>query len=173
MRFLIASLSLILLMSCSNKQSLQAYLVSKDDDSNFKTASLATDILVPNIESLSKDEQATLKKIKSVNIAILMNDSTNQGLYQTELASVQAILKDPKYQSLMKVNAGDQGMELVYIGSDEEIDEVVFYGHREDTGMIVARLNSRNLKPADLAKIMQMSDKMDMSQLESFAKELN
>ena len=169
MKYLFTTLCLIILVSCSNNQSLQEYLISKDKDANFKTMSVATDLLVPNIEELSTEEQATLKKIKSINVAAMPTDSVNQVAYEKETRQVETILENSTYQTLMKMNADDKGMNLLYIGNDIKIDEVVFYGKSKETGMLVARLNSRDLKPNELAKILSMADKLDMSQIENFS----
>ncbi|QSS97226.1 DUF4252 domain-containing protein [Psychroflexus sp. ALD_RP9] len=172
MKHIITTFCLLILVSCSNKQSLQEYLISKDKDANFKTMSVATDLLVPNIEELSAKEQATLKKIKSINVAAMIKDTINQVAYEDETRKVEAILDHSTYQTLMKMNADDKGMNLLYIGDDNKIDEVVFYGKSDEAGMLVARLNSRDLKPNDLAKLLSMADKLDMSQVENFTKNL-
>lgn len=159
-------------MSCSNQESMQEYLIAKDEDPNFKSMSLATDVLVPNLKELDSAEQETLKKIKSINVALMLNDSVQNPAYVNETKRIEGIIKASKYQSLMRMNSEEQGMNLLYMGDDKVIDEVIFYGRSLEMGLVVARLNSRDLKSGDLIKIMQLADKMDLSQVEQFTSDL-
>ncbi|MGO1751554.1 MULTISPECIES: DUF4252 domain-containing protein [Psychroflexus] len=156
---------LALLVSCQNQQSVQEYLVEKQNDPAFKTMSLTPDILLASYDGLSEEQIKTVKKIKSVNFAYLSHDDQK---FTSESETLENIIKLESYESLMRMNDGSQKMNLLYLGEPEDIDELLFYGKSENFGMILSRVNSKELEPNDMVKIVKILEKLELDQVGDF-----
>lgn len=167
MRKYILLVVLAFLISCQNQQSVQEYLVAKQDDPAFKTLSLTPNLLTSTFDELAEDEVATLEKVKSVNLAFLVNDPESQK-FSNESEILEDIMRQKQYKSLMRINTNNKKMNLLYIGDPDAIDELLFYGNSEDIGLLLARINSYDLEPNDVMKIVKMAKDFDLDQLESF-----
>lgn len=62
MKKYLSILILALLVSCQNQQSVQEYLVDKQNDPAFKTMSLTPDMLLASYDGLSEEQIKTVKK---------------------------------------------------------------------------------------------------------------
>lgn len=166
MNKILSILMLAFLMSCQDNQSVQEYLVEKQNDASFKTMSITPDILIASYDGLTADEISILKKIKSVNVAYL-DANENQKLSQ-ESETFEHIIKHENYKSLLRMNDGSQKMNLLYLGDPEDIDELLFYGKSDKVGMLLARLNSKSLEPNDMVEIVKMAENLNLNQFEGF-----
>jgi hypothetical protein len=58
----------------------------------------------------------------------------------SELAKVQAILDDPKYEELMRGGNSTDGRFVVkFFGEVDNVDELILFGNANDKGFVVAR----------------------------------
>lgn len=160
---------LALLISCQNQQTVQEYLVEKQNDPAFKTMSLTPDILLASYNGLSDEQIKTVKKIKSVNLAYLNHDNQK---FTSESEALENIIKLESYESLMRMNDGSQKMNLLYLGEPDDIDELLFYGKSEKLGMILSRINSKDLEPNDIVKIVKVLEKLELDQVGGFMKSI-
>ncbi len=53
-------------------------------------------------------------------------------IFEAERAKVNSILKDEKYQQLMKFGSGKEGASVSFVGDDEHIDEFVFFANKKE-----------------------------------------
>ena len=91
----------------------------------------------------------------------------NQAQFDTERSKLNEILKDEKYQQLMKFGSGKEGAAVYFVGKEDAIDEFVLYGNKKDSGFAVIRILGENMNPEDfmvMLKAIQNSD-IDMEQL--------
>ena len=65
-------------------------------------------------------------------------------------ATIKKILANEKYNDLMKFSDKGVRVTIKYLGTDEAIDEVVFYGYKNDRGLMLGRVlgEDMNLKKA-------------------------
>jgi hypothetical protein len=81
--------------------------------------------------------------------------------YKTELAKVQAILKDEKYQELFRGGNSTDGRIIVkYIGTDTSIDELIIFGAMNETGFGIIRVLGDNMQPAKIMKLGEVVDQL-------------
>jgi hypothetical protein len=99
--YLIASLSL-LLTSCKSEPSLQKYFVENSENKDFLTMDIAPSILNIDKSKLSISQSEALKSFEKMNVLAFKINDKNKAQYEIEKAKVTAILKDEKYQQLMK-----------------------------------------------------------------------
>jgi hypothetical protein len=153
--FLVAIVS-FLISSCNNEPSLQKYFVEKTDNKNFVVLDLSPKML--NIDSikLTSEENAALKSFEKVNILAFKLDKSNKSEFETEKVKVGEILKEEKYQQLMKFGSGKNGASVSFIGDTEHIDEFVFYANNKENGFAIVRVLGRDMNPTGIFTLMSV-----------------
>jgi hypothetical protein len=153
--FLVAIVS-FLISSCNNEPSLQKYFVEKTDNKNFVVLDLSPKML--NIDSikLTSEENAALKSFEKVNILAFKLDKSNKSEFETEKVKVGEILKEEKYQQLMKFGSGKNGASVSFIGDTEHIDEFVFYANNKENGFAVVRVLGKDMNPTGIFTLMSV-----------------
>lgn len=147
--------------ACNNEQSLQEYYVENQNNSDF----LALDVpasMFSNAETLNADQQRTLQTIKKINVLAIPNKTENTAKIETEKINLDNILKEEKYQLLMKYGGGDARVEVYFTGDDEAIDEIILYGFDENRGMGIARLLGDDMNPSDILNLMKSMETGDV-----------
>ena len=156
-----------LFSSCNDEPSLQKYFVENTENKNFIALDLSPKML--NIDSLklTSEENAALKSFEKVNIlAFKLNDS-NKYEFEVESVKVGAILKEEKYQQLMKFGSGKDGASVSFIGDTEHIDEFVFYANNKENGFAVVRVLGKDMNPTGIFTLMSVlkNANVDLDQL--------
>lgn len=159
----------VLLSSCNSEPSLQKYLVDKDSNKHFITASVSSDLLMPNFDQLEDEQQKVIKKIRKINM-LALKSNVEEVDFEGEKSQVLEILKTSEYKSLIEFNGQARQAQFLYSGTEEEIEEMIFFGSDEETGMLLMRMLGNKLNPNDLVKVMEMVDKMDLDEFKSFGK---
>ncbi|RZJ52017.1 MAG: DUF4252 domain-containing protein [Flavobacterium sp.] len=165
--FTSAILALLTLISCESKPSLQKYFVENTENKNFIALDVSPTILDVNKAKLSAEQTAALNSFDKMNILAFKANAKNQAEFETERAKVKAILKDPKYQELMKFGSGKEGASISYVGSDENIEEFVVFANRKENGFAVVRVLGKDMNPNNIMTLMSVlkESKIDMEQL--------
>ncbi|CAM4036407.1 DUF4252 domain-containing protein [Gillisia hiemivivida] len=166
--------TVLLLMSCDNNQSLQEYYVDNQGDKEFVAVDVPTSLFA-NTEKLTVDQKKTLETVKKINILAIPKKRENQTKIDAEKAKIINILKDEKYQLLMKYGGGNSKMAVYYTGSEEAVDEIIVYGEDEMKGMGIARVLGDNMNPSDILQLVRSLQKgdIDMGGLEGISKMLS
>jgi hypothetical protein len=161
-------------MSCDNNQSLQEYYVDNQGDKEFVAVDVPTSLFA-NTEKLTEDQKKTLETVKKINILAIPKKEENQTKIEAEKAKISDILKDEKYQLLMKYGVGDSKMEVYYTGSEEAVDEIIVYGQDNMKGMGMARVLGDNMNPTKILLLIRYLQKgdIDMDGLEGISKMLS
>ena len=104
---------------------------------------------------MMKQSQAMHSFDKMNVLAFKLNDK-NKAQFETERAKVSAILKDEKYQQLMKFGSGKEGASVSFVGTDEHIDEFVFFANRNENGFAVVRVLGKDMNPTHIMNMMSV-----------------
>lgn len=155
------------LMSCNSEPTLQKYFVESTESKDFIAVDLSTRILQLKKTELSAEENKALETLEKMNILAFKSDSTNVKQFETERAKVQTILKDPKYQELMKVSSGKEGGAVYFVGEDNAIDEFVLFANKKEAGFAVVRVLGDDMNPASIMTMLSILKKsnIDLEQL--------
>ena len=156
-----------LFSSCNDEPSLQKYFVEKTENKNFVALDLSPNMLNIDSSKLSSEENAALKSFEKVNIlAFKLNDS-NKAEFELEKVKVGKILKEEKYQELMKFGSGKDGASVSFVGDDEHIDEFVFYANNKENGFAVIRVLGKDMNPTGILSLMSVlkNANVDLEQL--------
>jgi len=144
-----------ILASCNSTPSLQKYFVDSKENNEFISVDLPANILQLKDTEVSDDIKQTLETIKKVNFLALQLTETNAALVDSEKEKVKAILKNPKFKQLMRLNIGKGNVSVNYLGEEDAIDEVVIFGSDKEKGFALVRVIGENMNPADIFKLSQ------------------
>lgn len=163
----LAIMTSILLASCNNEPSLQKYYVEKTENKNFIAVDLSPNMFNIDETKLADDEKAALKSFEKVNILAFKLNDKNKGEFETERIKLNEILKEEKYQQLMKYGSGKDGASVSFVGDDEHIDEFVFYANNKENGFAVVRVLGKDMNPTGIMTLMSVlkSADVDLEQL--------
>jgi hypothetical protein len=147
----------VIFTSCNNEPSLQEYYVEKQESNSFIALDLPSSII--NLkEDVSPETKEVISSIKKLNILAFKLDDSNAEEYNIEYDKVQKILKNEKYNELVKVKHENANIILKYLGSDDAIDEFILFVSDKNKGFALARIIGNNMDPAKMMKLAQNMD---------------
>ncbi len=146
-------------VSCSNGPTLQTYYVDNELKPGFTTFDIPTSFIDVDKVELSEQQEKAYKSIDKLNVLAFKVDSKNIDVYKTELENVKTILKDPKYEELMRGgNTTDGKFVVKFLGDVESIDELIVLGNANDKGFMVARILGDDMNANDLVSLRTIMD---------------
>ncbi|MFV8333725.1 DUF4252 domain-containing protein [Flavobacterium sp. GSP14] len=163
----IALLLSLFLSSCNSEPSLQKYFVENTENKNFIALDVSPDILNVDKTKLSVAQSDALKSFDKMNVLAFKLNATNKAEFEKERAEVNLILKDKKYQQLMKFASGKEGASVSFVGTDDHIEEFVFFANKEDNGFAVVRILGKDMNPTSIMTMMSVlqQSNIDVEQL--------
>jgi len=166
---LLSLLAILLLASCSNKETLQTYFVDNQETASFTSIDVPTSIVSFEDAALSDEEKQAFKTVDKLNFLGFKLDSNNLDNYHAEMNKVKKILSDEKYIDLGEFSMQGSKMLVKYLGDDDIADEFIIFGNSDDVGFGVLRVLGDDMSPAKLYMLAQSMNKgsFDESQLSS------
>lgn len=159
-------------ISCNQNPTLQTYFVDHELKPGFTSIDIPTSLLNIDQTNLTEEQKEAYKSIDKLNmLAFVMNDS-NKAEYETELDKVKEILKDPKYEELMRGgNTTDGKFVVKFIGKEDSIDELIIFGNANDKGFAVIRVLGDDMSASKVGKLYSALDTANIneSQISQFA----
>lgn len=157
----------LFLFSCNQEPTLQKYFVENTENKNFLALDISPGILNVDQTKLSSGQKTALASFDKMNVLAFKLNDKNKAQFEVERAKVNLILKDKKYQQLMKFGSGKEGASVSYVGSDEHIEEFVFFANKKDAGFAVIRVLGKDMNPTNIMTMMQVIQKsnIDLEQL--------
>lgn len=160
--YLLLYVLLLLLHSCQSEPSLQRYFVDKSESKGFIALDLAPSILNINKSQLTTKQKEALGSFDKMNILAFKLNNKNKAQFELERANVNSILKDEKYQQLMKFGSGQEGVSVSFVGDDEHIDEFVFFANKKDNGFAVVRVLGKDMNPSMIVHMISVLQEVDV-----------
>lgn len=166
---LVAFLVVLVLLACTNETSIQKYYVENQENSKFVAIDIPTSLLA-NQESLNEEQLATLETVKKVSLLAFPVEEGREK-YEKEKLHLQEILKNEKYQLLMKYGSGERKAEIYFSGDEEAVDEFIVFGFDDGRGMGLARVLGNDMNPEKLINFLSSVEKgnIDLSGLHGLA----
>ncbi|MFB0910878.1 MAG: hypothetical protein ACI9Q9_000959 [Flavobacterium sp.] len=157
----------LLLVGCNSEPTLQKYFVENTENKDFIALDVSPSILNVDKSKLSAEQNEALESFDKMNVLAFKLNETNKEQFESERAKVVLILKDKKYQQLMKYSSGLEGASVSYVGTDEQIDEFVLFANSKDAGFAVIRVLGTDMNPNSVVTLMSVlkSSNIDMAQL--------
>lgn len=170
-------MSVLLFTACNNNPSLQKYYVDSKEKAEFISVDLPASIIQLKEGDVSEEVKTTLNTIKKVNFLALQVTEDNKKMFESEKTKVKAILKNPKFKELIRMNRGSGSVSVNYLGEENAIDEVVIYGSDNTKGFALVRVLGENMNPSDILKITNEikldNDSQQLKQLEGIFKNIS
>jgi len=163
------SLVALTLFSCNNEQSLQRYLVDRQDDDAFLKVDIAASLLQTDSNSLTQEEKDILKTVKKINVVAFPLNGENNAEYELKKQELKDIVSQDKYKTLMKFGSNSRGATLKYLGEEDAINEILVFASDDEKGFALFRLLGDNMRPDQMIKLMNSIEKgdLDVSKLSS------
>ena len=162
-----AVLALLLLVGCNSEPSLQKYFVENSENKDFIAVDVSPSILNVDASKLTADQAKALRSFDKMNILAFKRNDKNQAQFEAERSKVNTILKDKKYQQLMKFGSGKDGASVSYVGDDEHINEFVVYANKKENGFAVVRVLGNDMNPTSIMNMISIlkESNLDLEQL--------
>lgn len=170
----LAALALIL-VGCNSEPTLQKYFVENTENKNFIALDVSPTILNIDNNKLSAEQKTALQSFDKMNILAFKVNDKNQAQFEIEKAKVTTILKNEKYQQLMKFGSGKEGASVSFVGDDEHIDEFILYANRKESGFAVVRILGKDMNPTGIMSMLSIlkTSNIDLDQLKPLQEMLN
>lgn len=153
----------LLLTGCSGEPTLQKFFVENAQKKDFIALDLTSDIFEIGATKLSPEQATALKSFEKMNIIAFKATPGNQAEYELEKSKLKTILKDKEYQELMKFGSGEAGASVSFVGTDDNIEEFVFYANKKENGFAVVRVTGDNMSPANVMTLLSVLQKSDVN----------
>jgi len=165
---LLTVLCSLFLISCNTGPSLQKYFVEHTNSKDFIAVDLSPSLLKLDDAKLTAEQSKALASFQKMNILAFTSNPSNEATYETEKTKVSAILKDKKYQQLIKVGSGKDGASISFVGDEKHIDEFVLYANRKENGFAVIRVLGKDMDPNGIMTMLSLikDSNLDIKQLE-------
>jgi hypothetical protein len=153
--------------SCKSEPTLQKYFVENTENKDFIALDISSNILNVDQAKLTVDQKEALHSFEKMNVLAFKLNDKNKAQFEEERAKVNLILKDTMYQQLMKFGSGKQGASVSYVGTDDHINEFVFFANKNDAGFAVIRVLGKDMNPTNIMNMISVlkESKIDLEQL--------
>lgn len=157
----------LFLISCNSESTLQKYFVENSENKNFIALDVSPEILNVDQTKLSIKQSEALKSFDKMNVLAFKLNGANKAEFEAERAKVDLILMDKKYQQLMKFGSGKEGASVSFVGTDEHIEEFVFFANKKENGFAVVRILGKDMNPTSVMTMMSVlqQSNIDLEQL--------
>lgn len=158
--------------SCNQGPTLQTYYVDNELKSGFTSIDIPTSFLNIDQTTLTQEQKDAYESVDKLNMLAFIIDKTNKASYDIELSKVTNILKNPKYQELVRGGNTEDGKFVVkFLGEENSIDELVILGNANEKGFAIIRVLGDDMNVNKIMKLSSVLDKanIDDSQISQFA----
>ncbi|MEO5775826.1 MAG: DUF4252 domain-containing protein [Flavobacterium sp.] len=157
----------LFLSSCNSEPSLQKYFVESSEKKEFIALDVSSSILNIDKTKLTVEQKTAIGSFDKMNILAFKSDSTNRAQYDVESQKVTQMLKNEKYQELMKVGSGKDGASVSFVGDENHINEFVLFAKRKENGFAVVRILGNDMNPNNIINMISLlkSSNVNMEQL--------
>jgi hypothetical protein len=152
---------------CNSEPTLQKYFVENTENKDFIALDISSNILNVDQSKLTVAQKEALHSFDKMNVLAFKLNDKNKAQFEVERAKVNLILKDTIYQQLMKFGSGKEGASVCYLGTDDHINEFVFFANKKDVGFAVIRVLGKDMNPTNIMNVISVlkESKIDLEQL--------
>lgn len=148
--------------ACKSELTLQQYFVEKSEDSNFLALDVPASILGIASSDLSEKQLEAYESFQKLNMLIFKKTSNNANDFIQEKETLKTLFSQEKFNSLITLSDKKYKGEVMYLGDDESVDEVIVYGDMSETGFVVIRVLGSDMKPENIASFASLLQEVNM-----------
>ena len=163
----LAILVSLFLSSCNNEPTLQKYFVDSSEKKDFIALDVSPSIINIDKTKLTAEQKIALGSFDKMNVLAFKLNETNKAQYDVESQKVTQILKDKKYQELMKVGSGKDAASVSFVGDENHINEFILFAKKKENGFAVVRILGNDMNPNNILNMISLlkSSNINMDQL--------
>jgi len=150
--------------SCNQGPTLQTYYVDNELKPGFASFDVPTSFV--NVESvdMTDEQKEAYNSVDKLNVLTFMKEDTEAEDYNLELEKVKTILKDERYEELMRGGNSTDGKFVVkFLGEIDNIDELIIFGNANNKGFLIARILGDDM---NAGKLMSLSSVLNDAKFE-------
>ena len=147
--------------SCSDKNSLQNYILDNAEKVGFSSSSIPKSILKPAELKLTSEQQVAFDAVDRINVLMYKYDPTKEEEFTAESTKVSKILQQEKYEEL--ISFGNKGI-IKFSGEEDAIDEIVIFLSNKEMGFAVARIIGDDMTMNKFMELYSMAGQRDVSE---------
>ena len=164
-KIILGCLLITAFIGCNQGPTLQSYYVDNQETNNFTTIDLPTNVVGFDEAKLSEDQKEAYKSVKRLSFLGYKLEKGNEAEFKTELAKIKTILKDDKYQELIRLGNNEDGKVIIkYLGSEEKIDELIVFGNANNQGFGIVRVLGNNMQPDKMLTLVDAMQNADINE---------
>ena len=108
--------------SCNQGPTLQTYYVDNELKPGFASFDVPTSFLNIEAVEMTEEQREAYESVDKLNVLTYIEDDTDAAEYKVELETITTILKNPKYEELMRGgNSTDGKFVIKFLGDEEEV----------------------------------------------------
>lgn len=154
-------------LSCNQDPTLQSFYVENELKPGFTSLDVPVSMLKIDEEALDEEQTEAYESVEKLSMIAFVLDDKNQAQFETEYAQVQEILKNEKYQELIRGgNATDGKFVAKFVGQEDSVDEFVLLGHSSDKGFTVVRVLGNDMNLNKIMKLSTVFENMDFEDMD-------
>ncbi|MDB4094360.1 DUF4252 domain-containing protein [Flavobacteriaceae bacterium] len=149
-------------LACTPKLSLQSYFVDHQETAGFMAVDIPMSFLNPDQIELTDDQNQAVESIDKLNMLAYSLKDGSEDEFTSELAKIKTILKAEVYNDLIRAgNTSDGKVQVLYIGDDSEIDELIVFGVSPEYGFAIVRVLGDDMELSKIMKLRNVVDQFD------------
>lgn len=163
----------VTLQSCNQDPTLQSFYVDSELAPGFTSLDVPISLLKIDETILDEEQKEAYDSVDKLSLVAFVAEDGNKEQMDIEYAKVQTILKNPKYEELMRGgNSIDGKFVIKCVGDGENVDEFIVLGNSQETGFAVIRIIGDDMNFSKIMKLASVLDEnnIEESQLKEFAK---
>lgn len=143
--------------SCNQGPSLQTYYVDNELKPGFASFDVPTSFIDVDAIEMTDEQREAYESVNKLNVLTYIEEDTDDEAYILELEKVKIILKNPKYEELMRGGSPADGRFVVkFLGDTENIDELVVFGNANNKGFMIARILGDDMSASKLMSLQSV-----------------
>ncbi len=157
----------LLLASCNSSPTVESYFVENQEKKDFIFMDVSPQMLGLDKSKLTVEQSKALDQFKKVNILAFKKTPETDSVYVAEKAKVTELLKDKKYEQLMRFGSGKSGAVVKALGTENAVDEFVLFGYESESGFVLVRILGSKMTADSFASLLTMLQQgnLNMEQL--------
>ena len=144
------------MISCNGESSLDKYFVENAANKNFVSLDVSPAMFNTKKAKFSAEQTEALKSFEKMNLLYFKKTATNTKEFDAQRLKIKNVLKDTKYQDLIRFGTGKDGVDISYVGIDDHISEFIVSAGKNDIGLGVVRIQGKDMKPESIMKILEV-----------------
>lgn len=150
--------------SCNQGPTLQTYYVNNELQPGFSSFDVPTSVVNVEKVEMTDEQREAYNSVDKLNVLTFVLNDTNANDYKVELDKVNTILKNPKYEELMRGSTTEGRFIVKFLGDSEtNIDELILFGSASDKGFAIARILGDDM---NAGKIFQLGEVLQNANIE-------